>query len=504
MDKLVFKNTLLLYFRTAVTMLIALYTSRVILQVLGVEDYGVYNVVGGVVAMFQTLSSTLAGATQRFITYALGTKDTMRLKQVFSVSARVHLWLAIIIVAVAEIAGVWFLNNHLNISDHRLWAANVVFQCSLASFAFDVISIPYLSAIVAYEKMKAYASIYIIQALMRLGNVFLLQYFTIDKLILYAFLELGVSFVVRLLFTIYCRRKCNNCTIIRVEDRSLYRQIISFCGWNFLGTSSAVIYLQGGNILLNMFFGVILNAAVGVTNQVQSAVNSFVNNFTIALNPQITKSYAAGDYDKVVKSIFVGSKISFYLLTLIVIPIIINTDYLLHLWLGNVPPYAVIFVQLSLTLAVVNTFFPTVHCALFATGNIKKYQILCLAFNLFNILLIYICFKVGISPIVIYVIPLVTSFFKLAVLTLELKNSFMFPIREFYTKVVFIGISIFITLLVIYNVINVASMTSNFLMFILVSLAVTFINVIIIYLVALNSDEKRNTVNVLKLKFHIR
>lgn len=501
MNKKVFKNTLFLYFRTAITMLIALYTSRIILQVLGVEDYGIYNVVGGIIAMFQTLSATLSGATQRFITYALGTKDPKNLQQVFSVSVRVHFFLAITIVILAEIIGVWFLNSHLNIPNNRLYAANIVFQCSLVSFVLDIISIPYNSAIIAYEKIKAYATIYIFQAIIRLGNVFLLQYISFDKLILYAFLEVGVSILTRLTFTIYCGKKCANCNIVRVEQKELYRQITTFCGWNFLGTSSAIIYNQGGNILLNLFWGVTLNAALGVTNQVQNAVTSFINNFTLALNPQITKSYAAKDYYQTFNSVFSGSKISVYLLMIIAIPIIINADYILHLWLTNVPEYAILFVQASLILAVCNSFFPTLQCALFATGKIKKYQIFCFLMNSSKVIMLYIGFKMHLTPLILYIIPFILTFYQIGVILKNLQEDFNFPTKKYFQNIVVRSLIIFGFLIAIYIVIlNSINIENNFLIFIGESLCITMVNIIIISYGGLNKNERLKLSSIIKQK----
>lgn len=491
MNKQVFKNTLFLYFRTAITMLIALYTSRVILQVLGVEDYGIYNVVGGVVAMFQTLSATLSGSTQRFITFALGTKDSQKLQQVFSVSVKVHFFLAITIVILAEIFGVWFLNSHLNIPHNRLYAANIVFHCTLVSFILDIISIPYNSAIIAYEKIKAYATIYIFQAIMRLGNVFLLKYIGFDKLILYALLEVGVSICIRLMFTIYCRKKCDNCNIVRVEQKNLYRQITTFCGWNFLGTSSTIIYNQGGNILLNLFWGVTLNAAIGVTNQVQNAVTSFTNNFTLALNPQITKSYASKDYNQTYDSIFSGSKISVYLLMIIAIPIIVNADYILHLWLINVPEYAIKFVQASLILAVVNSFFPTLQCALFATGKIKRYQIFCFLMNSSKVVLLYIGFRMHLTPLILYIIPFILTFYQIGMILKDLKTDFHFPTKKYLQQIITRSLIIFSFLIITYTtILTLANMRDNVLTLISESLCITIINLIIISYWGLTKNER--------------
>lgn len=498
MDKIVLKNTLFLYFRTAITMVIALYTSRVILDVLGVENYGIYTIVGGVVAMFQTLSLTLSGTTQRFITYALGRNDERHLQQVFSASLRVHLVLAIVVLLLAESLGLWFINTHLNIAASRMTATNIVYQCSLLCFVIDIISIPYNSVIVAYEKMKGYAYIYIGQALLRLTNVFLLQLGDFDKLIFYAFLEVLVSILVRISFIVYCKKECRECKRVDIIDKTLYKQMMSFTGWNFIGTSSAIIYSQGGNILINIFFGVTLNAAIGVTNQVQNAVNSFVGNFTIALNPQITKNYALKNYPQTISLIFSGSKVAAYLLMIIAIPIIYNVNYILHTWLIDVPKYTVVFVRLSLILAVVNSFFPTINCAIFATGNIKKYQILSFVINVVKVLLLYIGFKIGLSPVILYIMPIVFTFLFIWIITHELKNDFEFPVNEYFKKTVMVSLTIFISLLVGYYIIHTHYKSSGFIVFILESIIITILNIIIIIRFGLTKNEKKQVNKIIK------
>lgn len=490
MDNKIISNTLILYVRTGITMFIAFYTSRIVLDVLGVENYGIYNLVAGVVAMFQTLSSTLSGASQRFITYALGLGDTKYLRQVFSASLKIHSYLAFFIVILGEIVGLWFVNSYLNIPHNRMGAVNVVYQFSLLSFVIDMGSLPYNSLLVAYERMRAYAMMYILQAVFRLMNVFLLQLFGFDKLILYAVLEFVVVVVMRTGMILFCRKEFVNCRYEAVTCSSLYKNMIQFTGWNFLGTSSAVVFNQGGNILLNIFFNVILNAARGISMQVQNAVTSFVSNFSIALNPQITKSYASGDYKHTISLLFSGSKVSVYLLMIIAIPIIVNADFILHLWLVEVPRYSVIFVQLSLLFSILSAFQTPLNCALFAIGSIKKYQLYGLFFNVAKIIFVYMTFRFCQSPISLYLIPILFCFLQLQMMLYLLKSYINFPVIDYYKKVVGRSLLLLASMICVSLLLKYIIAEMNLLVLMVESLITCFLSIAAIYKIGLTKSEK--------------
>ena len=310
-NKRIAKNTLLLYFRMLLTMVVSLYTSRVVLGALGVEDYGIYNVVGGVVAMFSMLSGSLSAAISRFITFELGTGNKEKLKRVFSSSVTIQMGLSAIILVLAETVGLWFLNNKMVIPESRMYAANWVFQLSLLTFVINLISIPYNAAIIAHERMSAFAYISIFEAVSKLVVAYCIVISPIDRLILYAIMLTTIAVIIRLIYGSYCKRKFEECTFHFIYDHDLLKQMFGFAGWNFIGASSALLRDQGGNIVINLFCGPAVNAARGIAVQVNTAIHSFVTNFMTALNPQITKSYAGADQKYLMTLLFQGARLSF-------------------------------------------------------------------------------------------------------------------------------------------------------------------------------------------------
>lgn len=371
-NKRIAQNTLLLYFRTLFTMLISLYTSRVVLNTLGVTDYGIYNVVGGVVAMFSVISSSLSSAVSRFITYEIGRGDFEKLKRIFSTSVNIQIGISLVIIALAETFGLWFLNTKMNIPDGRIGAANWVLQCSLLSFIINLVSVPYNACIIAHERMTAFAYISILEAVLKLVVVYMLLISTYDKLATYAVLLVAVALIVRLAYSFYCRRHFEESHYRFVYDKSLIKEMTGFAGWSFFGNGAYMLNVQGVDMLINIFFGVTLNAARGVASQVQNAVMQFVNNFTVAINPQITKSYAAGDMRYVCKLVCRGARFSYFLLFIFVVPLFCEADYVLKLWLKIVPEYAVMFLRLSLFGTLMTLLGNSMLTAIMATGNIKN------------------------------------------------------------------------------------------------------------------------------------
>lgn len=409
-NKRIAKNTLMLYFRTLFIMGVSLYTSRIILNVLGVENFGIYNIVGGVVAMFSLVNASLSSASQRFITFELGKSSDQKLRETFSVIVTIHFALTIVIFILAETIGLWFLNTHLNIASSRMGAANWVYQCSLLSFLIGLISVPYNASIIAHERMKAFAYIGIIEVVLKLIIVFVLYLGSFDKLKFYAILVLSVSIMVRLLYGYYCKRNFDECKFRLLWNKDLFLKIASFSGWNFIGTSSFLLKTQGVNILLNIFYGVVVNAAMGIALQVQSAVSGFVGNFMTALNPQITKSYARNDQKYMMNLVLQGARFSFYLMFFLSLPVLIETHSILKLWLKIVPDYAVVFVQFSLVYAISQTLSNTLITAMLATGNIKTYQIIVGGLQMLNFPFSYIALRLGLPPQSTLVIAIALSF----------------------------------------------------------------------------------------------
>ncbi|MDO4931855.1 MAG: lipopolysaccharide biosynthesis protein [Prevotellaceae bacterium] len=408
-NKRIAKNTILLYFRMLFMMVVSLYTSRVILNALGVEDFGIYNVVGGVVAMFTLISGSLSAAISRFITYELGRGDQGKLNRIFSASVTIQLLLSLIIVVLIETVGVWFLNAKMIIPAERMTAANLVLQFSIITFVINLISVPYNAAIIAHERMSAFAYISILEALFKLMIAFLIMASPIDKLIFYAILMCIVSVVIRLVYGYYCKKHFSECTYHFHWDREILMKMFGFAGWNFIGASSAVLRDQGGNIVLNLFFGPAVNAARGISIQVNNAITGFVQNFMTALNPQITKSYASGDYEYMMKLIFQGARLSFYMLLLLSLPILVNTHYILVIWLKILPDHAVLFVQLTLLFTMSESISNPLITAMLATGRIRNYQIVVGGLQMMNLPVSYICLHMGCMPESVLLIAIIIS-----------------------------------------------------------------------------------------------
>lgn len=408
--KRIAKNTIALYFRMAVMMLIGLYTSRIILNVLGVEDYGTYNVVGGVVSMFSLLTASMSSSISRFLTFELGRGEKEHLKRVFSTSLNVQFIMAAIIIVATEIVGVWFLNYKMNIPEGRMEAANWVMQCSILTFVVGLLMSPYNASIISHEKMGIYAYVSIWDAVMKLVIVFALYISPFDKLKSYAVLLLCVSLMTTCIYWIYCKRHFEECRYQRILDKKLLKEITGYAGWGVVGDGAWILNTQGVNILINLFFGVTLNAARGIATTIDNMVQSFVRNFMVALNPQITKSYAAGDYDYMHKLVFLGSKYSYFLMLLFMIPICLETRLLLTLWLKIVPDYAVVFTQLSLMASLCMMLSNTLTTSIAATGKIRNYQLVVGMMSLSIFPMTWIAFKLGMSPISCYVIYLFVFF----------------------------------------------------------------------------------------------
>lgn len=436
-NKRIAKNTLLLYFRMLFMMVISLYTSRVVLNTLGVEDYGIYNVVGGIVLMFNVISGSLSAAITRFITYELGKGDQEKLKRIFSSAVTIQLGLAVIIILLAEILGVWFLNTQMNISEPRMIAANWVFQFSIFTFAINLISVPYNAIIIAHEKMSAFAYISILEAVGKLTIAFLIMVSPIDKLIFYAFLMCTVALLIRLTYGTYCKRHFEECTYHFIFDKDLLKRMFNFAGWNFIGASSAVLRDQGGNIVINLFCGPIVNAARGIAFQVNNAICGFVTNFMTALNPQITKSYASGDKNYMMTLIFQGARLSFYMLLLLSLPVLTNTHYILTIWLKIVPDHAVLFVQLVLVFAMSESISNPLITAMLATGKIRNYQLIVGGLQMMNLPISYVLLRIGMFPEIVIVVAIAISQCCLAARLIMLRGMIGLSVKQYLKKVYF-------------------------------------------------------------------
>lgn len=374
--KRIAKNTLLLYGRMILMMVISLYTSRVILQSLGVEDFGTYNVVGGFVAMFSMLSGSLSNAISRFIQVELGKNDFERLKNVFSTSVTIQGLMAIVVGGLAEAIGLWFVYYKMNVDPSRLYAVQWVLHCSVITFGINLISIPYNSAIIAHEKMSAFAYISILEAIAKLAMTFAILIMPFDRLITYSVLLVVVSVFIRYMYTLYCSKTFAECKYQIILDKPLLKEMGSFAGWNMLGQGVHIINQHGINLLLNLYFGVVVNAARGVAFQVNNAVQQFITNFMTAMTPQITKSYAAGDKEYAFRLTCLGSKFSFFLFYLFALPIMIEAEELLSLWLSCPPEHTITYMRWIILTSLATVIANTMFTLQMAHGNIKRYQVI--------------------------------------------------------------------------------------------------------------------------------
>lgn len=387
-------------------MAVSLYTSRVVLSTLGIEDYGIYNVVGGFIGMFAFLNGAMCGCTQRYITFALGKGDEYELKKIFSTTLITHAMIALLVFVLAETIGLWFVMVKLVIPQDRLIAAIVVYQCSVVSALIMIMSFPYNADIIAHERMSAFAYISIIEAFSKLAIVFILPLGGIDKLILYAILLLLIQLGIRSIYTWYCKKHFIEANFTWSFDKSLIKEILSFSGWNLWGGLAATLFGQGINILLNLFFGPTVNAARGIAMQVQGAVQQFSTNFQMALNPQITKNYAIGDMNAMHTLIFRCAKFTFMLLLCMILPISMEIDFILLIWLKDVPEYTCSFVIFMLAICIIDAVSNPFMTASAATGHVKVYQFVVGLILILIVPTAYLVLKLGGAPFTVFVVHL--------------------------------------------------------------------------------------------------
>lgn len=397
-NKRIAKNTIILYLRMIVTMIVGLFTSRIVLQTLGISDYGVYNVVGGFVTMLSYMNAVFVDANQRFISFSLGEGNIDKLKRIFSTSIQTQLVYVGILFVVAETFGLWFINNKLVISPDRMVAANWVYQCSLATLLMSIMSVPFRSCMVAHEKLDIYALISIVDVVLKLIVVYLLIVIPADKLIVYALLHLMVALWGTGWVVVYCRRRFSECKLIFSFDKAIFKELFSFSGWVLIGNLGFSFKDQISNIMMNMFLGPTINAARGIAMTVNDIVTNFVNNFLMALSPQITKQYASREYEKSKKLVYMGSKYAAFLMIIMIVPLLVNIDYLLELWLGTVPEHTSIFIVITLITTMYFAMSKPLTIAIQATGDIKWFQIGISAIMLIELPIAYFVLRHQISP----------------------------------------------------------------------------------------------------------
>lgn len=439
--KRIAKNTMMLYMRMLISMVVSLYTSRVVLNTLGVEDYGIQNAVGGFVAMFSIFSNSLSSAVSRFLTFELGKGDTENLKKVFSTALVVHLGLTLIVLLLAETLGIWFVNHKMEIPADRLYAANWVFQASIISFCFSLISVPYRATIAAHEHISMFAYIGIADSCLHLASVLFIAFspWQFDRLIVYSVLLVCINVTLQCIYSIYCGIHFDECSLHNKWSKRYIKEITSFTSWNFWGSTADLLKDQGINILLNITYGPVVNAARGIAYTINRAVSGFASNFMTALTPQITKYYASDDRKYAFSLVERGSRFSFYIMFMLSLPLCLETEFILTIWLKQFPDHTVNFVRLVLLLSLSEVLSITLTYLQLATGKIRNYQLIIGSATLLNFPLSYLAIKTGFAPESTLVIAIIISTLCMMLRLLILKTSAGFPILS-YLKNVYLNI----------------------------------------------------------------
>lgn len=488
-NKLIAKNTMMLYFRLSVIMIVYLYTSRIVLKALGIEDYGIFNVVAGVVTLFSFFNGALSSATSRYITYELGRKNIIALKKNFRTAFTIHLLLAILVLLLAETIGLWFVNYKLVIPVERQFAANIIYQFSIFSCFITIMQVPLNAEIIAHEKMGIYAYMGILDAASKLLIAFIIDTYSYDKLIIYGFLLFVITVLLFLVYHIYCKRSFEEYNPVPLYDKATFRNMLSYSGWSMWGSIAYMLKDQGVNMTLNIFFGPVVNAARGITYQVNSALNSFTQNFTVAMNPQIVKSYACNDYKRMFLLLFSGAKFSYFLLLLFSIPIVLETEYILTSWLGRIPEFTVLFIRLIIINSLIESFTYVMGTTVQATGNIKLYQIMVGGLLLLNLPVSYLFLKLGYPPYITFLVAILLSLLSIVIRIIILNSLIKISIKGFILDV--IGVSVVVTLLSyilpcwIHNI-----MDEGLIRLICVVICSTFSMIVCCWFIGLNRDEK--------------
>jgi len=489
-NKRIAKNTLILYFRTLITMIVTLYTSRVVLTSLGFVDYGLYNVVAGVIMMFRFINDAMGTATSRFMSFELGRNDTNNLSNVFCTSFNIHAGLAIIIVVFSEIIGLYIINNVLTIPQERLFACNIIYQYVVVMTVLSITQVPLNAMIISHERMNVYAYIGVADASLRLVVAYLISISTFDKLITLGTLNFIVSIGMYLFYHLYNKKTFEAYNIGFRIDKKIFKEMTGFSIWNLLGSLANMLKNQGINILINIFFGPIVNAANAIAYQVNSAIVNFSNNFTTAMNPQIIKSYAANENVQMKNLIFRGSKFSFFLLMIISIPILFETDIVLKIWLKNVPQYATDLTRLVILVALIESFVIPISVGVQATGIIKYYQICITSIYIISFPLTYVFYKLGSSPTAALQILIVLAIINIPVRLYFLEKYVNIPIKEFFHNVLFVSISVFLACIILPFLLHHFLHPGLFRLFLVVFFSI-FSSIFFIYLLGLTKQEKQ-------------
>lgn len=485
----VVKNTAFLYARTLLLMVIGVFTSRITLQALGVDGYGTVNVVSGFVGLFALISGSLTGACQRFLTYEMGAgKHTVR--EVFNASLKIHIILAVILILVAETVGLYIVQYKLNIPPGDSNAVQWVYQTSVIAVVISLLNIPYNALIISYERLNVFAYFSLLEGALKFIVVFLLLYIDGNKLIIYSVLTLVSSIIIRIAYQIYTRRQFSeDIKFTYKTDKALFKSIFGFAGWTFLGNAATICSNQGVNIVLNLFCGVVVNAARGIAVMIENVIISFVNNFTTALNPQITKTYASNEHEQLIELVRLGVRITLFLMLIIAIPVIYSADELLHIWFVDVPDYSVSFVRLTLIVAIIQAVGNPFLTLLLASGKIRNYQVFAGVVTFLNLPGSYVLLNYGFSPVSIYLlavaIALVTFFGRLVFIHMTMKVN----LDAVYFSTIKLVPAVILFCLTNYGLYMLFSIDS-LLKLILFGMLATMVNIMIIYALGISNQER--------------
>lgn len=497
-NKRIAKNTIILYVRMMIVMFITLFTSRIVLKALGVDDFGVFNVVGGVVTMMAIVNNAMAVSTQRYLTFELGKGDMKQFKKVFCTCMTIYITLALFFLLLAESVGLWFVNTQLVIDDNRMLAANIVYQFAILSSICTMIQIPYNATIISHEKMNAFAYIGIVEAIMKLLIAYMLFISPLDKLSLYGGLTFISSFAIFYTYRMYCIKNFKETHYIFMWDKKLTQQLVSYSGWNLFGALSGVAKGQGLNILINIYFGPAVNAARGIAYQLNHAINMLFSNFYTAVRPQITKYYAQNQMEEMYNLVYRSSKLSFFLILVCSMPLIIEAPTIVQLWLGQIPDYTVIFVRIIVLISAIDAMSTPLMTSIHATGDIRFYQFTVGIIMTLTLPISWICLKMGFTADSVFYVSLCLStislFIRLGITNRKTKLPYWGFIKQVILPSIFVTIASFLPSYMLHRTLEQGYVST------IIVCCVSIVAVIVSsYFIGINKKE-RETINTLLLK----
>ncbi|MDR3704740.1 MAG: oligosaccharide flippase family protein [Paludibacteraceae bacterium] len=496
-DKRIAKNTLIMYGRMLLVTLITLFTVRIALKALGVEDYGIYNVVAGLVTFTSFIGASMQIATLRFYAFAIGEKSLSKQNAIFNLSFLIYLIIVVLVIVLAETVGLWFLKNEMIIPVNRFNAALWLFQFAIFSFVVSMLSIPFSSMIIAHEHMGVYAVISLIECVLKLSILFLIALFSYDKLFIYGLLMLVVTLIKEGIGIVYCRKKYEECFFQFTWDKELFKSIYSYSGWTLFGTLANVAYNQGNNILINVFFGPVANAARAIAFQVSNTMTMFSSNFFTVISPQIIKSYAEEDYSYMMRLFYLSSKFSYCLLLVIFLPLLLETQYILNLWLGNVSEYMLVFTRLTLIASFIMAMHSPITTVVQAIGAVKKYHVIVESVILLSLPLSYLCFKLGYSVESTFYISIVVFIIAHGLRTLVLKNVIRFSLKEYLKKFI-LPVSLITIIPSAITIYFYYLLPYGFIRFIIIIPVSMLLVSVCSFLFGFNRNEKQQIINMIK------